>query len=395
MDSKFLEKEFFELINIGIALTSEHEIDKLLNRIVFEARKFTHCDAGSLYIKENENTLKFAVVQNDTMDKRIGENLRKASFTPFLIPLNKKSLSGYVAITGQILKIDDVYNILPESEFQFNKDFDLRNNYRTKSMLVVPLFDTEAEILGVLQLINSLDENKEIIPFDTYYVRFVQCLASQASVAIKNARLAFELKKAHLNTLLRLSIASEYRDDETGKHVKRISAFSEIIAENLNLRKDAVELIKYSSLMHDIGKIAIPDSVLLKPGKLTPEERKIMELHTIKGAEILDDKDSIILSSAKIVALNHHEKFDGTGYPNKLKNEEIPISGRIVSLADVFDALYSKRCYKPAFPLEKVIQIIKDDTGKHFDPDVVEAFFKGFDKILKVYEEYKDKDDEI
>ncbi|MBI5206268.1 MAG: GAF domain-containing protein [Candidatus Firestonebacteria bacterium] len=389
MDFKILEKEFFELINIGIALTSEHEIDRLLDKIVAEARKFTHSDAGSLYIKE-ETSLKFVVAQNDTLDKRIGTDKRKTSFTPFSLPLNKKSIAGYVAITGQTLKIDDVYNIPSDSEYNFNKDFDLRNNYRTMSMLVLPLTDTDEKIIGVLQLINSMNNEGINIPFDEYHVRFVQCLASQASVAINNARLNAELRRAHLNTLVHLSTAGEYRDDETGKHVKRILSITDILATNINLRKQDVEIIKYSSLMHDIGKIAIPDNILLKPGKLTPEERKIMERHTTKGAEILHESTSPILTSAEAVALNHHEKFDGTGYPNKLKGYEIPISGRIVAVADVFDALYSKRCYKPAYPLEKVTQIIKEERGKHFDPEIIDAFFKGFDSILNEWEKYKD-----
>ncbi|MBI5416609.1 GAF domain-containing protein [Candidatus Poribacteria bacterium] len=387
MDLKWLEKEFLELINIGISLTNEHDIDKLLEKIVSEARKFTHSDAGSLYIKE-ENSLKFVIAQNDTLDKRIGADSSRYSFKPFSLPLNKKSIAGYVAITGKFIKINDVYEIPSENEYQFNKDFDIRNNYRSKSMLVLPLFDTNDEILGVLQLINSLDENNQIIPFDQYYERFVQCLASQASVAIKNARLAYELKQAHLNTLLRLSVAAEYRDDETGKHVHRIFNFTEIIANDLNLKKEAVELIKYASLMHDIGKIAIPDAILLKPGRFTPEERIIMEQHTIIGSKILNDTSSTFLTAAQIVALNHHEKFNGTGYPNKLKGNDIPMSGRIVALADVFDALYCKRVYKDAYPIEKVLDIIKEEKGKHFDPDIVDVFFKNFDKIMEMYKKH-------
>ncbi|MBI4652579.1 GAF domain-containing protein [Candidatus Desantisbacteria bacterium] len=389
MDLKLLEKEFFELVNIGIALTSEHEIDKLLEKIVTEARKFTSSDAGSLYIKEVES-LRFMVAQNDTMDKRLGAGSGKTSFRPFSLPLNKKSLAGYVAVTGKTLKIDDVYLIPPDSEYLFNRDFDIRNNYRTKSMLILPLLDADEEILGVLQLINSINAEGEVIPFDDYYVKFVQCLASQASVAIKNAHLAIELKKAHLNTLMHLSVAGEYKDNETGRHLKRIFSISGIIAANLNIQTDAVDLIKYSSLMHDIGKISIPDAILLKPGKLTPEERKIMEQHTIKGAEILNDPTSPILTAAQIVALNHHEKFDGTGYPNKLKGKDIPLSGRIVALADVFDALISKRCYKAAYPIDEVLKIIKEENNKHFDPEIENSFFKSLEHIIDAYEKNKD-----
>lgn len=389
MDKEQLEKEFYELINSGISLTSEHEIDRLLDKIVTEARRFTHCDGGSLYIKEKKG-LKFVVAQNDTLDSRFGNVRRKSSFIPYSLPLNKKSLAGYVAITGETLIIDDVYNIPVESEYQFNRDFDDRNNYHSKSMIVLPLIDTKNKNLGVLELINSVNEKGEIVPFDPHYIRFVKCLASQASVALKNIQFNLEQKKVHLNTLIHLAIAGEYRDDETGNHVKRISAISEIIATHLNLREKDIELIKYSSLMHDIGKVAIPDNILLKKGKLTPGERKIMETHTTKGAEILNDPDSTILYAAHEVALTHHEKFDGTGYPNKLKGIKIPTSGRIVAIADYFDGLYNKRCYKPSFSLDKVINIINEENGKHFDPVVVEAFLNGLEEIKAVCEKYKD-----
>ncbi len=385
MDVKLFENDFFELINIGITLSEEREMDKLLEIIVAEARKYSHSDAGSLYIKEGSH-LKFVVAQNDTLDNRIGIDSRKASFEPFSLPINKASLAGYVALEGKPLIINDVYSLPQNSEYKFNKDFDLRNNYHSKSMLILPLVDKENNIIGVLQLINTMDDKGNVISFDPNLIRNIQSLAMQAAVAIKNAQKDIELKKAHLNTLLRLSAAAEYREDKNGEHVRRIFTVTGIISRglNLDLLDEKTEMIKYSSVTHDIGKIAVPDKILLKHGKLTPEERKIVETHTIVGAQILDDPSSPVLMAAKEVALTHHEKFDGTGYPYKLKGEDIPLSGRIVALADVFDALVSERCYKKTSTLEEAITIIKGEKGKHFDPAVVDAFLNSLDIIKAI-----------
>ncbi|MBI4651895.1 GAF domain-containing protein [Candidatus Desantisbacteria bacterium] len=387
MDIKSFENDFFELINIGIALSDEREMDKLLEMIVNEARKYTNSDAGSLYIIE-EDSMKFVVAQNDTLDKKIGIDSRKASFKSFNLPINKKSLAGYVAVTGSPLILDDVYLIPDDSEYKFNKEFDKRNNYRSKSMLIVPLLDGNDNIIGVLQLINRLNNDSVVIPFDSNSIKNIQWLALQASVAIKNAKKNIELKKAHLNTLLRLSITGEYREDQLGEHVKRIFTITGIISRELNpdMHDEKIEMIKYSRVIHYIGKIAIPNIILLKAGKLTPEERKIIETHTTVGARILDDPSSPILMAAKEVALTHHEKYDGTGYPNRLKGEEIPLSGRIVAIADVFDALVSKRCYKQAYSMEEAINIIKNEKGKHFDPKIVDAFIDGLDIISAIWD---------
>jgi putative two-component system response regulator len=155
--------------------------------------------------------------------------------------------------------------------------------------------------------------------------------------------------------------------------------------------QEEVELIYYASPMHDIGKIGIPDSILLKPGKLTPEERKIMETHTIIGGRILDNPESELIAMSREIALTHHEKWDGSGYPNAIRGEEIPISGRITALADVFDAMSSKRCYKEAFSDEFVLPEIRASSDKHFEPKMVEVFFDVWEEIKQVREEYKDK----
>ena len=197
-----------------------------------------------------------------------------------------------------------------------------------------------------------------------------------------------KVKAASLETIYRLSIASEYKDEDTGAHIKRMSNYSAIIARKMGLDAITVENILYAAPMHDLGKIGIPDRILLKPGKLDSEEWEIMKEHAIIGARILEGSDAEFIKLGEVIAMCHHEKWDGTGYPYNLKGEEIPLVARIVALADVFDALSSKRAYKEAFPLEKAFAIIREGKGSHFDPKVVDAFFNVIDEILIIKEKY-------
>ena len=204
-----------------------------------------------------------------------------------------------------------------------------------------------------------------------------------------------KLKRASLDTIYRLARAAEYKDEDTGAHIQRVSHFAEIVARKMGMDENFCENILYSAPMHDIGKIGIPDHILLKPGKLTPEEWEIMKKHTIIGAKILEGSDVEFIKMAEIIALTHHERWDGKGYPKGLKGEEIPLPGRITAIADVFDALCSKRPYKPAYPIDEVLKIIKEEEGKHFDPKVVSAFFSGIDEILDIKERFKNEGESL
>lgn len=191
----------------------------------------------------------------------------------------------------------------------------------------------------------------------------------------------------------RLGRASEFRDLETGGHIKRMSHYSKLLASLYGLDEQECELILYAAPLHDIGKVGIPDSILLKPGKFEDNEFEIMKLHSELGAKMLEGADRFpILKAGHTIALEHHEKYDGSGYPKGLKGEEIHLYARIVAIADVFDALFSKRCYKEAMSLEKVLSIIKNDSGKHFDPGLAEIFLNNVDKFLEIREKYKHYD---
>lgn len=200
-----------------------------------------------------------------------------------------------------------------------------------------------------------------------------------------------QLKDASLEVILRLAAAAEYRDNETGMHINRMSHYAAAIARKMNLPDRAIENILYGAPMHDIGKIGIPDHILLKPDKLTDQEWEVMQTHTTIGADILKGSKISFVRMGAVIALTHHEKWDGSGYPRGLKGRQIPLAARIVALADVYDALTSQRPYKKAFSIEKSNRILKEGRGRHFDPDVVDSLFLISDEILRIKDQFMDE----
>lgn len=199
-----------------------------------------------------------------------------------------------------------------------------------------------------------------------------------------------ELEDTRLEVVHRLGRAAEYKDNETGLHVVRMSKIAHVLGVAMGMSEADAKLLLHASPMHDIGKIGIPDDVLLKPGKLDPEEWNTMKSHCQIGAEILGDHPSPLMQLARLVALTHHEKWDGSGYPKGLKGEQIPLVGRITAVADVFDALTSERPYKNGWPIPEAAQYIKDQAGIHFDPDVVQQFCDHIDEIAHIRETHRD-----
>jgi HD-GYP domain-containing protein (c-di-GMP phosphodiesterase class II) len=382
-----LEEHLARLNRIGIALSSERDLTRLLTTILLEARAFTHAEGGTLYGVEGDR-LRFLATQNDAIDRR-GDGTEYASHEAGqYMPLSHESMAGYVGLTGDLINLENVYLIPPDRPFRFNPEFDRRHEYRTTSMLMVPMKDTNGHILGVLQLINALDPAGQIVPFDHRWEDLVMSLASQAAVAMRNVRLTEELKSAYMDTIFRLSVAAEYKDTETANHIQRVAHYAAIIAKELGFEADRVEAIRCAAPMHDVGKIGIPESILQKPGKLTPEEYEAMKKHTVLGAHIFDGAEAALLKTSATVALTHHERYDGSGYPRGLKGSEIPIEGQIIALADVFDALSSPRCYKPAFPVDRCMEIIQSECLHHFHPDVLRAFMNRIEDVLAVRARY-------
>lgn len=200
-----------------------------------------------------------------------------------------------------------------------------------------------------------------------------------------------ELNDTRLEVIRRLGRAAEYRDDMTGFHIIRMSRYSQLLGLASGMDEAETEMLLNASPMHDIGKIGIPDSVLMKPGKLEPDEWKIMQTHVDIGVEILSGSSSALMDMAAEIAQNHHEKWDGSGYPRGLSGEDIPLTGRVVAIADVFDALTTERPYKKAWPIEEAVEFLKEQSNKHFEPRLVEIFLEILPDILAVRDQYSEQ----
>jgi HD-GYP domain-containing protein (c-di-GMP phosphodiesterase class II) len=368
------------LLAVETSLHSCHNRGEVLDTILSQARILTRAQAGSLYLVWQDR-LKFVAAQNDQLG---AEDVARHLLGKELA-ISASSVVGYVALTGTVMNIPDTLAIPESAPYRINRDLDAKTGYRVRSILAIPLSCPDGQPVGVLELFDRLEADGSHVPFPDSAADAVMALASTAAIALHNVGLQERLRQVHLNTIFRLSTVAEYRDADTGQHIQRVSTTSQLIATALGLDGGQVELIKYASPMHDVGKVAIPDAVLLKPGHLTPHQRKVMERHTTVGAEILGKPEDAVLTMARDVALCHHERWDGNGYPQRLKGDAIPLCGRIVGLADVFDAVVSQRCYKAAISLDVALDIVNKDTGTHFDPEIVKAFMSVLDKVVESY----------
>lgn len=400
-----------KVMKLGIELTGIKDVDVLLERILREARKLANADAGSIYIKEGDK-LKFSYTQNETLQKRLLPG-KKLIYSTFTIPINNQSISGYVANNGEMLNLPDVYKLRTGLPFSFNKSYDDLAGYRTQSMLTFPLKTNHGDTIGVLQLINAKDGRGRVIPFSKKDEPLIMHFANMTAVAIERAQMTRAM-------ILRTIKVAELRDPkETGAHVNRVAAFSvaiyEVWAGKRGVPQDVIDknrdILRMAAMLHDVGKVAVSDSILKKPDKLDDAERDAMKMHTVMGARLFAERYSEFDEAAAVVALTHHEKWDGTGYPGNVnpndgkvlpgyenrdgsarpkKGEEIPVFGRLVMLADVYDALSSRRVYKERWEEERVLDELKTSSGKHFDPEMVESFFSCLDTIHSIYERYPD-----
>jgi HD-GYP domain-containing protein (c-di-GMP phosphodiesterase class II) len=404
--------KLLEVLNIGLEVTQIKDIDILLERILTKARHFTHADAGSIYIKEGSN-LKFRYTQNETQQKRLPPG-KKLIYSTFSIPVNNQSISGYVANTGEMLNINDVYHLSEGVTYSFDSSYDKLTGYRTQSVLTFPLKTHQGEIVGVLQLINAKDKEDHIIPFSGEDEPYIKHFANNAAIAIERAILTRDI-------ILRMIKMAELRDPkETGAHVNRVASYSveiyEFWASKQNIDAEEVEknkdVLKIAAMLHDVGKVAITDTILKKPARLDDQEYEVMKQHTFLGARLFSERHSDFDEAALIVALNHHERWDGNGYPGHIdfltgkplpdychpsgkaigkREEEIPLLGRIVAIADVYDALSSARSYKESWDETRVLEILQQERGKQFDPKMIDIFLSIIDVIRNIASQYPDK----
>ncbi len=406
------EKEKLDaLTRLGIDLNQVQDLDILMERILTEARRFVSADAGSIYIRDKD-MLHFTYTQNETLQRRLQVD-EKLIYSNFTIPINDNSIAGYVAASGQLLNLPDVYNLDPICPYHFEKAFDETTQYVTRSVLTIPLETSKRDPLGILQIINAQDENRRFIPFSAGDENIMMHFASIAAVALARAQMTRAI-------LLRMMKMAEMRDPkETGAHVNRVGGYSVEIYEKWARRHNVAQkdidknrdILRMAAMLHDVGKVAVSDLILKKPGRFNEDEYEIMKLHTIFGARLFIDCQSDFDDAAFAVALNHHERWDGEGYPGHVdiatgrplqgftqpdgaaigkKGEEIPLYGRIVAIADVYDALSSVRVYKEAWDESEVLAKIETGAGHHFDPELVDIFFSCLNIIRSIQKRYQD-----
>ncbi|MCR4742546.1 MAG: GAF domain-containing protein [Treponema sp.] len=399
------EDKLQRIIEIERKLGEIQDVDVLLESILTETRHIVNADAGSIYVVE-ENKVKIKYGQNDTHLKELAPG-QKLPYTVFSFPINPKQICGYVALTGTPLNIEDCYKIPEDKPYKFNKNTDVTTNYRTKSMYTLPLKMPNGKVLGVLQIINAKNEDGEVIPFDEEAELMITHFASSAVQALQKAYLTSDMVRRMLKM-------AEFRDPkETYPHVERVSSYSLEIydrwAFNHNISEDEMhsyrDNLKIAAKFHDVGKVGISDLILKKVyPRFTDEERNIMKGHTCIGAQLFNPPESPLDQMSLEIALHHHDWFDGSknGYPGdvdlskftikdgivplgkELKGRAIPLSARIVAVADVFDALSHKRCYKEAWSIDDAFSEIQNNAGTQFDPEVVLAFMQVKDRICAI-----------
>ena len=394
------------ITTLGAELNGYHDLDLLMERILLEARTSCRAESGAVFLSDDQ-VLRCDYVQNEEVDRRVaaGEHL---SIPRQARPRTLGSISGTVAITGKAIRIDDAYNIPDAHDFSFDTFRDDAVGYRTRAVLSLPLRTSNDAILGVLQLANPLEEDGTDRVFTEEDQHIIEHFAGLATVALERAHLTRAL-------VMRMIAMAAVRDPgETAPHVNRVAGYSlelydgwaERHAVDDDQRHHARDRLRIAAMLHDVGKVGIPDAILKKPGRLDDHEYAVMQQHTVIGARLFKGLRTDFDDEAMDVALHHHERWDGGGYPgpvdpeadlpepttpvhNGLAGEAIPLFARIVGLADVFDALSTRRSYKESWPEREVLDVIRSERGGHFDPELVDIFIERIDRIRGIRDRYR------
>jgi response regulator RpfG family c-di-GMP phosphodiesterase len=348
-------------------IANEKSLDKLLMLMADLGRELIVADRCTLWLLDDSKNQLWTRVAHGVNEIRIPA---------------QSGLVGSAVQEGEPIIIDDAYQ-----DQRFNQAVDKQTGYRTKSILVTPICNNEGIIIGAYQAINKLTATQVFSQKDLEYLTLA---SSYSGKSLESALLNQEIEETQKEIIFRMGEIGESRSKETGNHVKRVAEYSFMLARLYGISRDEAELLKMASPMHDIGKVAIPDEILNKPDKLTDEEFDVMKSHTLIGYQLLKNSSRRLLKTAAIVAHQHHEKWNGTGYPQGIAGEQIHIYGRITAIADVFDALASERVYKKAWELDRVIQLFKQERGHHFDPVLVDLFLNNLSEFVAIKEAYRD-----
>ena len=346
-------------------IQSLHDYEKILMELANMGRHLVKADRCTIWVVDG--------VRQDLWTK-VAHGIEELR-----IPIDSGIVGDAVKNKEQMI-INDV-----SMHGSFNADIDKKTGYATRNMMVIPMFNSQNSVIGAFQVINK---NKG--DFTDVDMKYIMLAASYSAETLESAILTEENSQTQKEMIFLMSEAVEKRSKETGNHIKRVASYSRILSLAYGMSEEETCVLEFASPMHDIGKIGIPDAILNKPGKLSADEFEIMKQHALFGHEILSSSPRGMLKAAATVAFEHHEKWDGSGYPKGLKGEEIHIYGRITAVADVFDALGSGRCYKKAWPLERIMELFKEERGKHFDPRLVDLLFENLESIVEIRDKYKD-----
>lgn len=361
-----------ELLKIIFTYTAKIANEKCLDRLLM-----LMADMGRELIVADRCTLWLLDESNRQLWTRVAHGVKEIR-----IPADS-GLVGSAIQSGEPIIIEDAYG-----DKRFNQTVDKQTGYRTKAVLVTPIRDNEGRIIGAYQAINKLTEAQFFSVKDLEYLTLASAYSGKS---LESALLYQEIEETQKEIIFRMGEIGESRSKETGNHVKRVAEYSFLLATLYGMSPEEAELIKMASPMHDIGKVAIPDEILKKPGKLTEEEFEIMKTHTYIGYRLLKNSNRRILKAAAIIAYQHHEKWNGKGYPQGLSGEQIHLYGRITAVADVLDALASERVYKRAWDFDRVIDLFKQERGEHFDPVLVDLLLDHTDEFIAIKEAYRDE----
>ena len=359
------EKQLAILLEFGKVINKIKSLDDVLESMASFARDILQADRCSIFIYNKEK---------EELWSKVAHKVHPIHFSA------KKGVAGYAALSKETQIVVDAYN-----DYRFNPDVDKMTGYLTQTILSVPLLDNQENTIGVFQALNK----KESI-FTNIDAEILLLISNYAASAIENAILYDRLRDTHTKIINKLASVAEFKDQETSKHTKRVGLYSALLAEQYGLSRDDISKIELTAPMHDAGKIGIADKIMLKAGRLDKEEFEIMKTHAQIGHDLLFDEENEYLITAALIALEHHEKWDGTGYPHGKRGKEISIFGRIVAIADVFDALISMRPYKNPWSFKKAHEYLQHNSGTHFDPTLIDLFNKNIEKIHTIYQELKD-----
>jgi HD-GYP domain-containing protein (c-di-GMP phosphodiesterase class II) len=355
------------LFRVVKAMATEPRLDQLLEIITRETKTMLRCDRCSVFVLDPSLGELWAKVAQGMEDQKV-----------IHVPLSGTSIVGLTARTGQIINIPNAY-----SDPRFDPEVDNFTGYATRSILCVPMLNRNREVIGVFEVLNKANG-----PFTHEDQEWLQALSTVASGLIEQARSYAEIESFVDKTLETLAQTIDKRDPLTAGHSVRVTNYSLLLGDALNLGRNDMDILHYAAMMHDYGKIGVPEAILWKNGRLTPEEYAIVQTHAKLTYDLLSNLPfTRRLASVPFIASCHHEKLDGSGYYRGLKGHEIPFLARVISVSDVFDALTSVRHYRNRMAISKVIEIMEAGRDNHFDSDIIDAFYElPCDRVLKVME---------